>query len=77
MGFGRKHSLGLWIFVSIVFCDCQIIFVFFQKHAHEANTWRVKYERTVEVSKKIQDKRKEDMAKFDKVLNLANGYCKE
>ncbi|VDL72443.1 unnamed protein product [Nippostrongylus brasiliensis] len=48
-----------------------------KKHAQEANTWRVKYERTVEVSQKIQEKRKSEMEKFDKVLNLANSYCKE
>ncbi|XGW31764.1 hypothetical protein V3C99_010157 [Haemonchus contortus] len=48
-----------------------------KKHAHEANAWRVKYERTSELSIKIQQKRKADMENFDKVFNLASGYYKE
>uniref|UniRef100_A0A158P7A2 Fibronectin type-III domain-containing protein n=1 Tax=Angiostrongylus cantonensis TaxID=6313 RepID=A0A158P7A2_ANGCA len=48
-----------------------------KKHAQEADNWRVKYERTVEVSEKIQEKRRHDKEKFDKLLALASGYQKE
>ncbi|KAK6054747.1 hypothetical protein COOONC_07747 [Cooperia oncophora] len=48
-----------------------------KKHANEANVWRAKYERSLELSKKIQDKRKNEMDTFEKVLTLGNGYCKE
>ncbi|KAJ1352299.1 hypothetical protein KIN20_008604 [Parelaphostrongylus tenuis] len=48
-----------------------------KKHAQEANNWRVKYERTVELSEKIQEKRRRDKEQFDKLLSLAAGYQKE
>ncbi|VDM53185.1 unnamed protein product [Angiostrongylus costaricensis] len=48
-----------------------------KKHAQEANNWRVKYERTVEISEKIQEKRRHDKERFDKLLSLASGYQKE
>ncbi|CAJ0602145.1 unnamed protein product [Cylicocyclus nassatus] len=48
-----------------------------KKHAHEASVWRVKYEKTLDICEKLQDKRKRETANFEKLLNLAEGYKKE
>ncbi|KIH69147.1 hypothetical protein ANCDUO_00508 [Ancylostoma duodenale] len=48
-----------------------------KKHANEASVWRVKYEKTVDICERIQERRKKETANFDKMLNLAEGYKKE
>ncbi|KAK6749938.1 hypothetical protein RB195_002133 [Necator americanus] len=48
-----------------------------KRHAHEASVWRVKYEKTLVVCERIQEKRKKQTINFDKMLDLAEGYKRE
>ncbi|ETN75880.1 hypothetical protein NECAME_03653, partial [Necator americanus] len=48
-----------------------------KRHAHEASVWRVKYEKTLDVCERIQEKRKKQTINFDKMLDLAEGYKRE
>ncbi|KJH49256.1 hypothetical protein DICVIV_04636 [Dictyocaulus viviparus] len=48
-----------------------------KKHMQEAINWRLKYDRTVDVCEKLQEKRKANKESFNKILSLASNLQKD